>query len=76
MTEFKDAKGEILQIGDFVAFKDVWFNGFNFGRVERFTPKMVRVIGTDCRDTNRDPESLLKLEGPFVEEFMASKGFV
>lgn len=76
MVEFKDAKGELLKVGDFVAFKEDYYNGFNFGKVERFTPKMVRVIGAGRRDTIKDASHLLKIDGPFVEEFMARKGLV
>jgi len=75
MVEHKDAMGQLLVVGDFVAFKEDWYNGFDFGRVEKFTPKMVRINKRGI-DTIKLPEHLLKIQGPFVEEFMASKGFV
>jgi hypothetical protein len=76
MTEFKDSMGQLLKEGDFVAFKEDWYNGFNFGRIEKFTPKMVKVIGVGRKDTIKDPSHLLKIEGPYVDAWMAERGQV
>lgn len=43
LTQGKDFLGNTLAVGDFVAFSQSDSSDLNFGQIEGFTPKMVRV---------------------------------
>lgn len=75
--QHKDSIGQILSPGDFVTFPHEEYQSLRFGKVTRFTAKMVGVDIIGFRnETLKVPDGLLKVEGPVIEAFFAERGMV
>ena len=67
-TEIKDKIGQTVKIGDYIAFKQKYVLGM--GRVEKFTPKTIRING---KNIPKDSENIVLLPEKVVKQHLIMK---